>query len=148
MIMDVRTIYVDVDDEGEIFLGKVFGKLHSDVVSLFRRDRSRHKRLSDVVGNYIVRIPPPTSPGVNKNPASAIGTLHPEAVMSLPWPVLAGASTYFQNIADAAPILRPMPVCRDMIQVAAQSGPPFLAHSRTAPALFERQGYLCLMVYP
>ena len=28
-------------------------------------------------------------------------------------------------IADAAPILRPMPVCRDMIQVAAQSGPPF-----------------------
>ena len=63
VIMDVRTIYVGADDKGMIVLGKASGKLHADAVGLLRRDLSRHKRLPDMVGDHIVRAPPPAGPG-------------------------------------------------------------------------------------
>ena len=61
--MDVRTIYVGADDKGMIVLGKASGKLHADAVGLLRRDLSGHKRLPDMVGDHIVRAPPPAGPG-------------------------------------------------------------------------------------
>ena len=63
MIMDVRTIYVGADDKGVIALGEAFGKLHADAVGLLRRDLSGHKRLPDMVGDHVVRPPPPAGSG-------------------------------------------------------------------------------------
>ena len=61
VVMDVLSINMSADNESVFSLGKTPRQFTAQPVCFFRRDLTRDKRLSEMIGNHIVLAPYPAS---------------------------------------------------------------------------------------